>query len=158
MRLKYFVVPVLDSEAAEQELNRFLAQHQIVTLKNELVQESGGSYWAVSVTYQSSQGTKPPSGRKKIDYMEVLPPEDFAVFAELRQLRKQFASRDGVPAYRVFTDHQLAALVQGKVRTRSQMAAVSGIGPATVEKYGEAFIARLVELQAGSDATNDDSA
>lgn len=156
--MKYFAIPALDPESAERDLNQFLAQHRIVSLKNKLVREPGGSYWAVSVTYQESQGGKPQQqGRKKVDYMEILPREDFVVFAELRQLRKQFASKEGVPPYRVFTDQQLAALVQRRVRTPSQMEAVSGVGPATVEKYGDAFIARLIELQESrSHAKNDD--
>ena len=46
-----------------------------------------------------------------MDYKEILKSEDFAVFARLRDLRKEIAQAEAVPVYTVFTNEQLAQLV-----------------------------------------------
>ncbi|MBI4754199.1 MAG: HRDC domain-containing protein [Betaproteobacteria bacterium] len=53
---------------------------------------------------------QPGGKRERIDYREVLNEQDFAVFADLRRLRKGLAEQDGVPAYALFTNEQLVAL------------------------------------------------
>ena len=51
-------------------------------------------------------------GKNKVDYKEILTPEQFAVFARLRELRKEIASREAVPVYTIFTNEQLSQMVQ----------------------------------------------
>ena len=50
--------------------------------------------------------------RGKVDFKEVLSDPEFAVFARLRALRKERADAEGVPAYALFTNEQLAEMVQ----------------------------------------------
>ena len=50
----------------------------------------------------------------KIDYKEVLNEVDFAVFARLRDLRKVISDKEAIPAYSIFTNEQLAAMVTGQ--------------------------------------------
>jgi hypothetical protein len=50
-----------------------------------------------------------------VDYKEVMNEADFAVFSRLRDLRKVIAEKEAVPAYAIFTNEQLAAMVTGKV-------------------------------------------
>ena len=44
------------------------------------------------------------SGRPKVDYKEVLKPDEFEVFSRLREWRKGVAEREGVPVYTVLTN------------------------------------------------------
>ena len=74
--------------------------------------------------------------KNKIDYKDVLKPEEFAVFAKLRDLRKQIAQAEAVPVYTIFTNEQLADMVRAKVTTRAGLGKIDGIGEARVEKYG----------------------
>ena len=69
---------------------------------------------------------------------------DFALFAKLRDLRKKLAEQEGVPAYALFTNEQLAQMAQQRVTTQAQLAALDGVGPARIEKYGEAFLNLLL--------------
>ncbi len=46
---------------------------------------------------------------------EVLNEADFAVFARLRHLCKAVSDKEAIPAYSIFTNEQLAAMVTGKV-------------------------------------------
>lgn len=63
-----------------------------------------------------------------------------ALFQELKQLRRQFADRDNVPPYIVFSDATLAELVTYLPLTPTDIAKISGFGDAKLAKYGEAFL------------------
>ena len=63
----------------------------------------------------------------------------------LREWRLARARADEVPAYVVFNDRTLAELVARTPRTIAELAAVPGIGPAKLERYG----AELLEQLAG---------
>jgi superfamily II DNA helicase RecQ len=88
--------------------------------------------------------------RKRVDYREVLGESEFGVYAELRRLRKHLADRDGVPAYAVFTNEQLAEMVQRRVSSIQALGAIEGVGESRVGKYAEPFLAALLRLQAGA--------
>jgi ATP-dependent DNA helicase RecQ len=67
-------------------------------------------------------------------------PVNAELFERLRAVRKRLADAEGVPAYIVFSDavlRQMAAVVPG---SRSEMLALSGVGPVKLERYGEAFL------------------
>jgi DNA helicase-2/ATP-dependent DNA helicase PcrA len=66
----------------------------------------------------------------------------------LREWRLARARAEEVPAYVVFNDRTLAELVAREPRTLAELAAVPGIGPAKLERYGPELLARLAELAA----------
>jgi len=152
MRVKFFAIPALDPGDAEAELNRFLAQHRVLSIDREIVTERPGSFWAVSVSYLESSTPAPKPGKARIDYKEVLSPEDFEVYAALRELRKEVAERDGVPPYAVFNNAQLAEMVQKRIRSSEELGRISGVGPSRVEAHGSRFLERLTELQTSGPA------
>lgn len=81
-----------------------------------------------------------PKRKNKIDYKDVLNETDFVIYARLRDLRKDLAEREATPVYNIFTNEQLAAIVQQRIVTKSALLAVEGIGQTRVEKYGKAFM------------------
>ena len=85
-----------------------------------------------------------PGGRPKVDYKEVLKPEEFEVFSRLREWRKGVAEKEGVPVYVVFSNEQLAQVVQKKVSSKAALKEIEGVGDSRVEKYGSAVLERLV--------------
>ena len=66
----------------------------------------------------------------------------------LREWRLARARADEVPAYVVFNDRTLAELVARTPRTLAELAAVPGIGPAKLERYGSELLAQLAEVAA----------
>jgi DNA helicase-2/ATP-dependent DNA helicase PcrA len=72
-------------------------------------------------------------------------PYDEAVFATLKQWRKERAEAEAVPAYVVFSDATLEALAEARPRDRSALLQVNGIGPAKLEKYADDVLALLGE-------------
>ncbi len=93
MGLYFFNIPVGSVAKAQSELNKFIGRHQVVSVEKEFVADGSNSFWSLCVTTTSSQtvSLKSSTGNKRnlVDYKQVLSPEDFKVFAELRKLRKE---------------------------------------------------------------------
>ena len=145
MQLRFFTIPVLDGERATEELNRFLTGHRILAVDRSFVQDGPNSAWALCVSYDAPTDRPPPGKRGKIDYREVLSEQDFAVFARLRSLRKELADKEGIPAYALFTNEQLAEMVQRRVRSLDDLQEINGVGEARARKYGQPFLHLLIE-------------
>ncbi len=148
MAYRFFVVSVKDDGTAATELNGFLRSRRVLAVDRRWVEQGSESYWSFCVDYLESGGggSSPPfksgAGRGKVDYREVLNPEDFSVFARLRQVRKELAQAESVPVYAVFTNEQLAQMVQGRMTTRAALEKIAGVGGARIEKYG----GRMLEI------------
>jgi DNA helicase-2/ATP-dependent DNA helicase PcrA len=85
----------------------------------------------------------PPLPKRERPVLEQTP----AVQA-LREWRLARARAEEVPAYVVFNDRTLAELVARTPRTLAELAAVPGIGPAKLERYGAELLARLADVGA----------
>lgn len=148
MSLHCFAVPALHPEPAQQELNAFLAGARVVSLQRELVTNGAASFWAICVEVADGPGSLPQSlraesGRRSagpVDYKQVLSPEDFDLFAALRDWRKVAAQSDGLPLYSVFSNEQLAEIARRRVDSKAALAAIEGIGAARVAKYADAVL------------------
>jgi DNA helicase-2/ATP-dependent DNA helicase PcrA len=74
-------------------------------------------------------------------------PPDSPLAQRLRAWRRERATEAGVPAYVVFNDRTLAALAERRPRSRGELLAVEGIGPAKLDQFGEDLL-RLLEAAA----------
>jgi superfamily II DNA helicase RecQ len=147
MRLKFFCVPLDYSNDVEKELNAFLASHQIVSIRHEVISRGDRSCWAVSVEYTIGTSSVGPSQKKalsraRVDYKSVLGKEEFVIFSDLRLLRKDIATEEGVPVYAVFSNEQLASMALRRCTTRDSLSSIDGISTAKLDKYAE----RLIEV------------
>jgi DNA topoisomerase-3 len=66
---------------------------------------------------------------------------DATIADELRAWRLAEARRMRVPAFRILTDRVLFAIAAARPRSADELLAVRGIGPSSVEKYGDAILA-----------------
>ena len=64
-----------------------------------------------------------------------------AVFDRLKEWRRKRAQADGVPAYVVFHDRTLAEIAENQPRDWADLAAISGVGPAKLERYADEVLA-----------------
>ncbi|MEL6894091.1 MAG: ATP-dependent DNA helicase UvrD2, partial [Actinomycetota bacterium] len=83
-------------------------------------------------------------GSSKTDPTADLDAAAAARFEQLKGLRTRLA--DGKPAYVVFDNKTLAAIARTSPSSRQELARISGVGPAKLEKYGDAFIELLATL------------
>jgi superfamily II DNA helicase RecQ len=152
MPYRFFLVPLRDAEC-ERELNSFLRSHKILSTERRWVENGPSSFWSFCVDYldsavpsSSNNGNgKPYTGKAKVDYKEKLTPEQFAVYAKLREMRKVLAEAESVPVYAVFTNEQLAQMVLEKVSSKAAMEKIAGVGTARVAKYGEKMMSVVSE-------------
>lgn len=62
-----------------------------------------------------------------------------ALFEHLRQLRKQIAEKEQIPAYVVFSDATLKEMTEKLPVNERQLETVSGVGREKLQRYGETF-------------------
>ncbi len=90
---------------------------------------------------------KPPKAAKKpkrssaLEGLEV----DEELFERLRELRRELAAQEGVPAYVVFGDRSLADMASSRPTTAEEFLAVHGVGQAKLERYGDEFLRTIAE-------------
>ncbi len=70
------------------------------------------------------------------------------LFEALRAKRMEIARAQGVPPYVIFHDKTLAEMASVRPSSRADLAEVSGIGAAKLERYGDAFLAVIAEHRA----------
>ncbi|HVE62259.1 MAG TPA: ATP-dependent DNA helicase UvrD2 [Mycobacteriales bacterium] len=66
---------------------------------------------------------------------------DEALFERLRDWRKGRAGELGQPAYCVFTDLTLTAIAEGRPTSVDELAAIPGVGPTKLDKFGQEVLA-----------------
>jgi ATP-dependent DNA helicase RecQ len=79
-----------------------------------------------------------------------LDPEQRALFEQLRGWRRERAEREGLPAYNLLTDRQLAALVRSRPADLERLAEVEGVGTGKARLFGAELLARMEAFRAGS--------
>jgi ATP-dependent DNA helicase RecQ len=71
---------------------------------------------------------------------------DNVIFEKLKELRREFAAKEGVPAYIVFSDANLRDMCRKIPVSLDQFSAVNGVGKIKLEKYGQAFVELIKNL------------
>lgn len=150
-------IPVVSPETAEAELNSFLQSHRVLSVERRWVDQGSQSFWAICIDYHAgspSATNEFKANKSKVDYREVLSPEQFARFAKLRDLRKQVAQTEAVPVYTIFTNEQLAEMMRQNCSSPADLEKISGVGDGRVTKYGAKFLELLSSFDGTIDATS----
>ena len=141
MRLEFFTVPAAGDPESVEALNRRLAAGRIISVERQFVANGEASFWSICVSTQGEgKQTASRTKRNAVDYKERLSADDFAIFARLRELRKELASEDGVPVYAVFTNEQLAEIARRRVSSLAALKEIEGVGEARAGKYGKRIL------------------
>ena len=85
-----------------------------------------------------------PAGSKKTDPTTELDAAASERFDRLKVLRTELAA--GKPAYVVFDNKTLAAIARVAPTTKQELSRISGVGPAKLDKYGDAFVELISAL------------
>jgi ATP-dependent DNA helicase RecQ len=80
------------------------------------------------------------------------PLEDDPLYARLRSLRTAWAREAKQPAYCIFTNETLDDLVRTRPGSPGALAAVKGLGPSRLERYGTALLEAIAGCPAGAPA------
>lgn len=141
MQIQLFSIPIFDGEEDLCAMNKFLRSHRVAEIQKTFVSTINGGSWSFCITYLDSLKAIDSEVKKgKIDYRNVLNEKDFALFCEMRKIRKQIAEREGIPPFAIFTDAELSEIAKLETVTLSSMKSIPGIGDRKIEKYGESFM------------------
>ena len=83
-------------------------------------------------------------GSRDIDLSPAAQPR----FEALRELRMQLAREQNVPAYMIFSNATLRDIAEEDPNEMDELATISGVGAAKLERYGEAVLAAIRQAQA----------
>ncbi len=97
-----------------------------------------------------------PSRKYEKEYREVgrvvVEEHDQMLWERLRQLRRNLAEEQNVPAYVIVNDKTLMELVKYRPRTQLELSQISGIGQYKLEKYGDALLKALADYASSESA------
>jgi superfamily II DNA helicase RecQ len=139
MQVKIISVPVVGGERVNEELNVFLRSKKILQMDKSLVNNDHQAFWSFCIKYIEDTYANDVE-KAKIDYRQVLDEATFKQFAKLREVRKQIAQSEGIPAYAIFTDEELSGIAKLPEWSLSALKNIKGIGSKKAEKYGERII------------------
>ncbi len=140
MQIKLFTISIGDSGAALQEMNTFLKAHKILEIEQKLISNNNGVYWCFCVRYIEQTFSTASESKTKIDYRKVLDEPTFQKFSRLREIRKTVAATEGLSAFIVFTDEELAELARLEEITIKSMLSIKGIGEKKAERFAHYFL------------------
>ena len=89
--------------------------------------------------------TPEPRARSSAPRVAVAATRGGPLFERLKDWRRKRAQADGVPAYVVFHDRTLAEIAERQCKDWADLAAVSGVGPAKLERYADEVLAIVAE-------------
>ncbi len=87
-----------------------------------------------------------PGERRSLD----IAPHEEPLWNALRDARARLAKEQGVPAYVIFHDATLLAMLRDRPASRDALAAISGVGERKLERYGETFLDVLLDASANA--------
>lgn len=137
MQIKIFSIPLFGGEAIEEDMNRFLRSNKILKVDSKLANKQKNAVWTFEIRYV--EGSSASATVSKKDYRELLDEDTFAVFSQLREIRKKISEKEGVPPYAVFTNDELAEMAKLEKRDLAGIQKINGIGSKKTQKYAQYF-------------------
>jgi ATP-dependent DNA helicase RecQ len=98
-----------------------------------------------STALRVREDTKVPSARKPRAVPSEITADDEPLWQALRECRRRLAAEQNVPPYVIFHDATLRQMVALRPTDSAALLAVSGVGQAKLARYGERFLAVLLE-------------
>ncbi|MCG8383727.1 MAG: DNA helicase RecQ [Gammaproteobacteria bacterium] len=105
----------------------------------------------ISLRREAKESATQQSGTRKARTKHNIAEQDKALWDALRECRKALADKQSVPPYVIFHDATLMEMLRYRPLDASQMLAISGVGAAKMERYGDAFIEVIRQQEEGDD-------
>ncbi|MDO5310258.1 MAG: HRDC domain-containing protein [Planctomycetia bacterium] len=167
MEIALFEVNSLDPTPGLALLNEFLKSHTIQQVIEYPSHYNGYLVIFYSVTHLGERTVNPSSSvasnavssngndsknvKVTVDYMLVLTEQEFSVFRTLRERRAAFSRERGLVEFNICLNYPIACAVALRVRSKSKLIEINGIGPATADGFGVIILEEIEKaLQNGT--------
>ena len=118
----------------DQEIGRGQSENAVASERNRMQQQLGDQYSELAANENYIKSMRQQVLNRLIDE---------ALLDSLRQLRKQLADRESMPAYIIFNDQSLADMVDKKPVTLDEFSEITGVGQIKLDKYGKVFVSLI---------------
>jgi len=143
-------------------IGQHYSKHQWLSISDKLLEIGAVGIGEYKVYYLTNRGVsilkgeedvsiredrltvKKATEKKKVTYFENYEVE---VFDKLRVLRKEIATKNSVPPYVIFSDRTLKEMSNMMPTNRGEMLNIHGVGAVKFERYGEAFLQLIGEIE-----------
>ena len=143
MKLKVLTA-VFDPQAGvfnDDAIQSFQAEHDVIDVQSQFFHHDGYPIWTVLVRYRGDSATA--ERREKRDWRATLDDAGKQVYDRLRTWRADRAKEDGLSAFVVLTNRQMAAVASTLPKTIAALRQIDGIGEKTADRYGTEVLALL---------------
>jgi len=127
----------------QEALDRALASGDVLDVRDHFFVHRGVPHVALVLTLAAAPQDGWGKRRGEPDPGDALPEPLRPVYATLRRWRNEQAKADGVPAYALFRNYQLAEICRRMPRTLAALREIDGVGQETCRRYGETVLAVL---------------
>ena len=136
---------IVDYLIAENYLQVAVGEYPTISFSDRTVPflKSGAGLWMRGEVAEEPQAEK--KSRRRTELRE----ENHELFEILRTLRREIASKEGVPPYVVFPDSTLSAMCSALPGNEKEFLEIPGVGKIKLEKYGAQFIETIAEWKNG---------
>ena len=136
----------------DQPLIDFTRDKDLIAVQNHFFTYDGSPYLAIVLDYRLGDLLNPEepkdSRRQREDHWrETLPHNAIPFYNTLRQWRSARAKADGIPAYHIANNKQLAEMAESRPQSLTALAKLEGFGQARISKYGQEMLDLLSKVK-----------
>ncbi len=130
----------------------FVRQHRVLALSEHFFTVDEVPHLACVVRWQAAEDEgapaevappRRPPRSAAVDPRADLDPEQRQLYEQLRAWRRERATEEGLPAYSVLTNRQIAELARARPRDSVSLAAAGTLGAGKLRLFGEGILAVL---------------
>ncbi len=128
---------------SEQALTQATAGREVLEVREHFFVHGNVPHLALVLLLGDGPNAPAPRAPVGPDPSEDLPENLRALYRDLKRWRNERARADGVPAYAIARNTQLAEMCRKLPRSLAALREIEGFGEATCEKYGKDILARI---------------
>ncbi|MFH1998515.1 MAG: HRDC domain-containing protein [Planctomycetota bacterium] len=131
-------------EIDDQRFQEFVKDKDVISVKEHFFLYRELPHLTLCVSWR-----QPEAGSRRINKPDetwrnlLKTPEDEELFDRLRRWRAEKAGKDGIPAYAIMTNVQLAEMAANKPRSKAALGTIKGFGPARADKFAADLLALM---------------
>ena len=151
MKLKVFTFRFSESTDGfdDKPMQDFIVDKEVIEFTEHFFIHEKTPYLTVLLSFRDL----PPDERRKRhrgkDPRKELDQRERNIYDALRTWRATRAKQEGIPAYMIANNRQLAEMIKSGIKSKADLSAVRGIGEAKVTQYGEEILDTMAQFPHG---------
>lgn len=153
VRLFSFTYDVARGRFDDSEMQEFLRDKSVLSVTEQFFTVEQIPRVLLVVTYRDDSSASGAARREPAkDWRADLGPADAPIYDALRAWRARAAKREGLAAFYIFTNRQMADLARSRPTTIQALAALEGFPEARLRRWGHEILAVVSHAVAAAEA------